>query len=81
MVNKILASFVLADFLFAVGGAIMLGFAVIVQQTCFNAPTEGVEAARNLLYREFPFNGRWRGYSEMEETKSCQLELGLTCFS
>jgi len=56
MVNKILASFVLADFLFAVGGAIMLGFAVIVQQTCFNAPTEGVEAARNLLYREFPFN-------------------------
>lgn len=67
MVNKILASFVLADFLFAVGGAIMLGFAVIVQQTCFNEPTEGVEAARNLLYREFPFNGRCKGYWEMEE--------------
>ncbi|KAH7037567.1 tetraspanin [Microdochium trichocladiopsis] len=56
MVNKILAAFVLADILFAAGGAIMLGFAVVVQQTCFNVPTEGVEAARHLLYREFPFN-------------------------
>ena len=57
MVNKIALAFVAADGLFAVGGAIMLAFSVIVQQTCFNPPTEGVEAARDLLYREFPFNG------------------------
>ncbi len=58
MVNKVLASFLVADGLFVSMGAIMLGFCVIVQQTAFNAPTEGREAARSLLYRSFPFNGK-----------------------
>ena len=58
MVNKVLASFLVADGLFVSMGAIMLGFCVIVRQTCFDEPTEGREAARDLLYRSFPFNGK-----------------------
>ena len=58
MVNKVLASFMVADGLFVSMGAIMLGFCVIVRQTCFEEPTEGREAARDLLYRSFPFNGK-----------------------
>ncbi|KXJ93980.1 tetraspanin [Microdochium bolleyi] len=56
MVNKILAAFVFADFMFAVGGALMLGFSVIVQQTVSQQATDGMEVAKNLLYRDFPFN-------------------------
>lgn len=56
MVNKVLASFLVVDGLFVSMGAIMLGFCVIVRQTCFDIPTEGREAARDLLYRTFPFN-------------------------
>ncbi|ORY67275.1 uncharacterized protein BCR38DRAFT_153943 [Pseudomassariella vexata] len=54
MVNKVLAAFVAIDGLFATMGAVMLGFSVIVLNTCFNEPTEGEEAARDLLYRTFP---------------------------
>lgn len=59
MVNKVLASFMVMDGLFVSMGAIMLGFCVIVRQTAFEAPTEGREAARDLLYRTFPFNGKY----------------------
>ncbi|KAI4866335.1 hypothetical protein F4820DRAFT_261141 [Hypoxylon rubiginosum] len=55
MVNKVLASFVVMDGMFVSMGAIMLGFSIIVQQTCFDTPTEGNEAARDLLYQKFPF--------------------------
>ncbi|KAI1457278.1 hypothetical protein F4805DRAFT_457842 [Annulohypoxylon moriforme] len=55
MVNKVLAAFVVTDGLFVSMGAIMLGFSIIVQQTCFNTPNDGNEAARNLLYQRFPF--------------------------
>lgn len=58
MVNKVLAAFVAIDGLFAVMGAILMGFSVIVLNTCFNPPTEGVEAARDLLYQRFPLTGR-----------------------
>ncbi|KAI4604204.1 phospholipid scramblase 1 [Pestalotiopsis sp. 9143b] len=54
MVNKVLAAFVAMDALFAFMGAIMMGFSVIVLNTCFNPPTEGNEAARDLLYQRFP---------------------------
>lgn len=57
MVNKVLASFVVMDGMFVSMGAIMLGFSIIVQQTCFDTPTEGNEAARDLLYQKFPFTG------------------------
>ncbi|KAH6647002.1 tetraspanin [Truncatella angustata] len=54
MVNKVMAAFVAVDGLFALMGAIMMGFSVVVLNTCFNPPTEGNEAARDLLYRRFP---------------------------
>ena len=57
MVNKVLAAFVVTDGLFVAMGAIMLGFSIIVQQTCFDTPNDGNEAARDLLYRRFPFTG------------------------
>lgn len=56
MVNKVLAAFVVADGVFVAMGALMLGFCIIVQQTCFEIPTEGEQAARDLLYQLFPFN-------------------------
>ncbi|KAI1079571.1 hypothetical protein F5B20DRAFT_156034 [Whalleya microplaca] len=55
MVNKVLAAFVAVDGLFVSMGAIMLGFAVIVQQRAFDTPGDGQDAARNLLYQKFPF--------------------------
>ncbi|OTA56895.1 hypothetical protein K449DRAFT_336133 [Hypoxylon sp. EC38] len=55
MVNKVLAAFIGIDGLFVSMGAIMLGFSIIVQQTCFDAPNDGNEAARDLLYQKFPF--------------------------
>ncbi|KAI0169763.1 hypothetical protein GGR52DRAFT_551401 [Hypoxylon sp. FL1284] len=55
MVNKVLAAFVAMDGLFVSMGAIMMGFSIIVQQTCYNTPADGNEAARNLLYQKFPF--------------------------
>lgn len=58
MVNKVLAAFVVADILFVSMGALMLGFCLVVQQTCFEEPTEGQQAARDLLYQLFPFNGK-----------------------
>ncbi len=57
MVNKVLAAFMVTDGLFVAMGAIMLGFSVIVQQTCFDTPGDGNEAARDLLYQKFPFTG------------------------
>ncbi|KAK8048690.1 hypothetical protein PG994_010420 [Apiospora phragmitis] len=54
MVNKIMGAFMAADGLFAITGAIMMGFSVTVLNTCFDPPTEGEGAARDLLYRRFP---------------------------
>lgn len=57
MVNKVLGAYVAADFLFVATGAILVGFSVIVQNFMFEAPTEGGQAVRNLLYQEFPLTG------------------------
>ncbi|KAL8387275.1 hypothetical protein RB595_010031 [Gaeumannomyces hyphopodioides] len=54
MANKILVSYVVADFLFVLMGAFMLGFSVVVQNVRDEVPTEGEQAARNLLYQGFP---------------------------
>lgn len=56
MVNKVLAAFVGIDIVFAAAGALILGFSVIVRNTCFEAPTDGDMAARDLLYQQFPFS-------------------------
>lgn len=57
MVNKVLAAYVVTDLAFAVTGAIMIAFCVIVQNTMFDAPTDGAQAVRNLLYQQFPLTG------------------------
>ncbi|KAI1362481.1 tetraspanin [Xylaria arbuscula] len=54
MVNKVLAAFIGVDLIFAITGAILVGFSVIVKNTCFDPPTSGHEAARDLLYQQFP---------------------------
>ena len=54
MVNKILAAAAVADVLFLTTGALQLGFSLIVKQTMNEDPTEGEQAARNLLYQRFP---------------------------
>ncbi|KAJ2981428.1 hypothetical protein NUW58_g6690 [Xylaria curta] len=56
MVNKVLAAFIGVDIFFVATGALILGFSVIVQNTCFDPPTDGDMAARDLLYRQFPFS-------------------------
>ncbi|KAI0395588.1 tetraspanin [Xylariaceae sp. FL0594] len=56
MVNKVLAAYIGVDILFAATGALILGFSVIVKNTCFNPPNDGNEAARDLLYQQFPFS-------------------------
>ena len=54
MANKVLVAYVVADILFVVMGAIMLGFSVIVQQIIDKKPTTGTEAVITLLYSKFP---------------------------
>ncbi|KAI8946563.1 tetraspanin [Xylaria longipes] len=56
MVNKVLAAFVGIDVLFAATGALILGFSVIVKNTCFDPPKDGNMAAQDLLYQQFPFS-------------------------
>jgi hypothetical protein len=57
MANKVLLAFVAADILFILTGAIMLGFSIVVQNDIQQTPTEGTQAARNLLYSRFPLTG------------------------
>ena len=57
MENKVLLAYIGLDGLFLVMGAIMMGFSVVVQNTMFDTPTAGSEAARNLLYQRFPLTG------------------------
>ncbi|EFW99373.1 tetraspanin [Grosmannia clavigera kw1407] len=54
MANKIFVAYVVADALFIIMGSILLGFSVVVKNTLHNAPSDGAEAARNLLYTRFP---------------------------
>ncbi|KAI1261542.1 tetraspanin [Xylariaceae sp. FL1019] len=55
MVNKVHGAFIGIDVLFAATGALILGFSIIVKSTCFNPPNNGNDAARDLLYQQFPF--------------------------
>ena len=59
MANKVLMAYVAADALFVAMGAIMLGFSIVVKNTMFDQPTTGGQAARNILYQQFPLTGRW----------------------
>jgi len=55
--NKVQLAYVIADGLFLLMGVFMLAFSVIVQNIQFEVPTEGRQAARNLLYQRFPLTG------------------------
>ena len=55
--NKVLWAYVAADLLFVIMGAVMVGFTVIVQNEIKVVPTDGEQAARNLLYSRFPLTG------------------------
>lgn len=57
MVNKVLGAYVVADLLFVITGAILVGFCVVVQNQMFEVPTEGGQAVENLLYQMFPLTG------------------------
>lgn len=57
MHNKVLLSYIVLDGLFAVTGAIMLGFCVVVQKIMFETFTSGEQAARDLFYQQFPLTG------------------------
>ena len=58
MGNKVLMAYVVADVLFVITGAVMLAFSIIVQNSMFSVPTDGNEAARNLIYQSFPLTGK-----------------------
>lgn len=55
--SKVLLAYVVADGLFLLMGIFMIAFSVIVQNIQFEVPTEGQQAARNLLYQRFPLTG------------------------
>ena len=55
--NKVLWAYIAADVLFVLMGAVMVGFAVVVQNEIKVEPTDGEQAARNLLYSRFPLTG------------------------
>jgi len=52
--NKVLWAYIAADLLFLIMGVVMIGFAVVVQNEIKAEPTDGEQAARNLLYSRFP---------------------------
>ncbi|KAH8907895.1 hypothetical protein BR93DRAFT_572835 [Coniochaeta sp. PMI_546] len=54
MRDKVLLSYIVVDGIFVATGAIMLGFCVIIQNLMFETPTTGDQAARDLLYQQFP---------------------------
>ncbi|KAI0019121.1 tetraspanin [Xylariomycetidae sp. FL0641] len=52
--SKVLTAFVATDGLFAAMGAVVLGFSIVVKNTCFDPADTGNETARDLLYQLFP---------------------------
>jgi hypothetical protein len=56
MVNKVYAVACGADFLFLAAGAIQLGFSLVVRAQMNDAPREGQQITRNLLYQQFPLD-------------------------
>ncbi|KAL2269520.1 hypothetical protein VTJ83DRAFT_1704 [Remersonia thermophila] len=54
MANKVQIAYLIADFLFLLMGIFILSFSVIVNNIKDEVPTNGRQAARNLLYQGFP---------------------------
>jgi len=57
MVNKILVTFILADFLFLITGGLLIGFALVTQNEIASTPTKA-NVARNLILDVCPLKGR-----------------------
>lgn len=57
MRDKVLLSYIIVDGLFVATGAIMLAFCIIIQNLMFETATKGDQAARDLLYQQFPLTG------------------------
>ncbi|KAK0733632.1 hypothetical protein B0T26DRAFT_30494 [Lasiosphaeria miniovina] len=55
MVNKVLLTYAVFDFIFVAMGIVIIVFSTTVQKFQFEVPTDGKQAARNLLYQRFPF--------------------------
>jgi hypothetical protein len=67
MRDKVLLSYIVVDGIFVVTGAIMLGFCVVIQNIMFETPTKGDQAARDLMYQQFPLTGSSLFYQMREE--------------
>lgn len=70
MVNKIQLAYVAADGLFMLMGVFILAFSVIVGNIRDEEPSNGRQAARNLLYQGFPLTGWY---------PDCCWDQGLSC--
>lgn len=57
MANKVHIAYLVSDGLFLLMGIFILVFSVIVTNIKDEEPTNGRQAARNLLYRDFPLPG------------------------
>jgi hypothetical protein len=55
--NKIQLAYMVSDGLFLLMGIFILAFSVIVGNIRDEVPTDGQQAARNLLYQGFPLTG------------------------
>lgn len=56
--NKVQLAYVIIDGLFLLMGIFIFAFSVVVNNIKDEVPTEGRQAARHLLYQEFPLTGR-----------------------
>ncbi|KAL2140628.1 hypothetical protein VTI28DRAFT_3554 [Corynascus sepedonium] len=54
MANKVQIAYLISDGLFLLMGVFILGFSIIVNNIKNEEPTNGRQAARNLLYQDFP---------------------------
>lgn len=57
MASKIRLVYLIADALFLLMGIFIIAFCVIVGNIRDEVPTNGRQAARNLLYQRFPLTG------------------------
>lgn len=58
MANKIQVAYLVANGLFLLMGVFILAFSIIVTNIRGEDPSNGRQAARNLLYQGFPLTGK-----------------------
>lgn len=65
MQNKVLGAYAAADFFFVVCGVILLVFSIVVRNQDNEVTDDGKQAARDLLYQQFPLTGAFRARLQM----------------